>query len=241
MANALDAYYRIRLHCRIRDIPTRDQRFYSPMNSARPAIALLVLGGDEESQLTTISGHLEEIGAAVITLSISEPLPGDADGLCVAGEGTIGLNQGSIPNALSQAVNSEIPILGVEDGFHALNMAFGGQAPVATDGHIGPDGEPVRHQIFMGLGGKLADAIGGAGLVTVTAAHAYSVMGAQQAPDLLASAHATDDGAIEALELPGSRWVLGVQWREFELSEQPRGFDNLLHALIGIAAESAAG
>jgi gamma-glutamyl-gamma-aminobutyrate hydrolase PuuD len=207
------------------------------MSRARPTIALLVLGGGEESQMAAISSRFDAIGGAVVPLSVSDALPGNADGLCVAGEASIEMNGTSMPEALSQAANGEIPILGVEAGFHALNLVFGGQTPIALDGHTGPNGEPVRHQIFMGLGGKLADAIGGAGFVTVSAAHSYSVTGAQQAPDLMASAHATDDGAIEALELPGPRWVLGVQWREFELSEQPRGFDNLLHALIGIAAE----
>ena len=209
------------------------------MSNARPTIALLVMGAGGESQISTISHRLNATGASVVPLSLSEPLPSDADGLCVAGEASFETNGAMIPTALSQAANREIPILGVEAGFHALNVVFGGLAPIAMDGHIGPNGEPVRHQIFMGLGGKLADAIGGAGFVSVSAAHTHVVTGVQQAPDLMASAHATDDGAIEALELPGPRWVLGVQWRQFAISEQPRSFDNLLYALVGNAAEGA--
>ena len=51
------------------------------------------------------------------------------------------------------------------------------------------------------------------------------------APDLLASAFA-EDRVIEAVELPGRHWVVGVQWRAHLIEELPSGFDSLLLAFV---------
>lgn len=50
------------------------------------------------------------------------------------------------------------------------------------------------------------------------------------APDLVASAHAAD-GTVEAVELPGARWALGVQWHP-EMGDDLR----VMQALVAEAA-----
>jgi putative glutamine amidotransferase len=125
----------------------------------------------------------------------------------------------------------------------ALNMALGGGSPVPVAGHsgdasaAGDEGSPVRHGIFMALGSKLAETIGGAGSVMASGSHTHGVTRALQAPGTLASAYAVDDGVLEAIEAPGPGWVVGVQWRAQALDEQPSGFDNLFYALVGISSE----
>ncbi len=148
-----------------------------------------------------------------------------------------------MPPALANALDAGIPVLGIDAGMQALNIALGGGSPVPVAGHSGPagrDGEeasPVRHGIFMALGSKLAETIGGAGSVTASGNHTHGVTRVLQAPGTLASAHALDDGVLEAIEVPGPGWVIGVQWRAHALDEQPSGFDNLFYALVGIASE----
>ena len=205
------------------------------MNPALPLIAHLPLG---DGSFARVSGAIESVGCQLSVLKLEENLPVDALGLCVSGSGPYGLAGEAAPPALMAALDSGIPVLCIDAGMFALNVALGGGAPVAVDGHSGGDGAAARHGIFMALGSKLAETIGGAGAVTVSGNHAYGVTRAQQAPGTLASAYAVDDGVLEAIEVPGPGWVIGVQWRAQALDEQPSGFDNLFHALVGLSSRA---
>ena len=145
-----------------------------------------------------------------------------------------------MPPALTNALDAGIPVLCVDAGMQALNIALGGGSPVPVAGHSRPtngESSPVRHGIFMALGSKLAETIGGAGSVTASGDHTHGVTRALQAPGTLACAYALGDGVLEAIEVPGPGWVIGVQWRAQALDEQPSGFDNLFYALVGISSE----
>ncbi len=210
------------------------------MNPNQPLIALLSVG-DEQTSAT--SRAIESAGGRVTVLSGEESLPADAAGICVSGSGPFGASREAVPPALTNALDAGIPVLCIDAGMQALNMALGGGSPVPVAGHSGPAGpaseerSPVRHGIFMALGSKLAETIGGAGSVTASGNHTHGVTRAQQAPATLASAYALDDGVLEAIEVPGRAWVIGVQWRAQALDEQPSGFDNLFYALVGISSE----
>ena len=67
--------------------------------------------------------------------------------------------------------------------------------------------------------------------MTVNNAHRMGITEARLAPDLLASAFA-EDRVVEAVELPGRNWVIGVQWRAHLIEELPSGFDSLLLAFV---------
>ena len=95
----------------------------------------------------------------------------------------------------------------------------------------GPDGESVRHRVFLAPGAKLSYTIGGSGWVSVNSGHRVGITEAQLAPDLLASAFA-EDRTVEAVELPGRNWVIGVQWPAHLADELPSGFDNVLQAFV---------
>ena len=149
----------------------------------------------------------------------------------MAGESALGEAQG-LPIALMEALARDIPVLGIGWGMQALNVALGGSPPVPVEGHgPGPDSGPVKQQIFLSPGGKVSYTIGGSGWVSVPCGHTHGIRSAQMAPGLLASAYARD-GVVEALERPGRHWAIGVQWRAHLTANLPKGFDNLLLALV---------
>ena len=208
------------------------------MTEAPPAVALLTLAGDARPY----EDALRDAGAAPFPLTPEAPLPPHARGLCVVGQGPFGAEGERVPGCLQTALDDGMPILAIEAGMHALNLAFGGGRPAPVEGQIEFDGEdnasPVKRRLFLAPGGKVADAIGGAGFAMASAAHTHGLDGAAQAARLMATAHVVDSGVIMALERPGRSWQLGVQWRQQFPNEQPSGFANLTQAFARRAAAS---
>lgn len=208
------------------------------MTEARPAVALLALTGDARPY----DEALREAGGAPLLIAPDASLPQGVSGLCVAGQGPFGAVDEPVPESLSTALDEGLPVLAIEAGMHALNLALGGGPPTPSGGHIDPDKkgpvEPVKLRLFLAPGGKVADAIGGAGFVMVSTAHTHGLDGRAQAPELMATAHSLEDGVIMALERPGSSWQIGVQWRQQMPVEQPSGFARLTQAFVRRAANS---
>ena len=126
-----------------------------------------------------------------------------------------------------------MPVLGIGWGMHAINAAYGGEAPyvLATARTRGRTASPVRHRVFLAPGAKLSYTIGGSGWVTVNSGRRTGITEAELAPALLASAFA-EDRTVEAVELPGRNWVIGVEWPAHLAVELPSGFDNVLQAFV---------
>ena len=135
------------------------------------------------------------------------------------------------------------PILAICRGAQALNVARGGtlfqHLPDETGGSIEHRqrgiGPKPSHTIEIEPGSKLAKAVG-ATAIEVNSFH-------HQAPDelgreLRAVAYAPD-GVIEALEDPGPRWVVGVQWHAEALAERPEDAA-LFRAFVEVAREAPA-
>ncbi|MEX0763477.1 MAG: gamma-glutamyl-gamma-aminobutyrate hydrolase family protein [Dehalococcoidia bacterium] len=202
------------------------------MNSDGQQIAVLCPEGEDAGQFEAAVRHAEGVPVVIRP----EGLPASAGGLLVAGEGHFGAGSEDLPVALSEAIERDLPVLGIGWGMQAINVAFGGMLPVAIDDHRGSEGGPVKHSVFMSPGGKVSYTIGGSGWVSVNGCHSHGIRDAQRAEGLLASAYA-EDRVIEAIELPGRHWVIGVQWQAHRIDEQPKGFDNLLLALVERAIE----
>ena len=191
-------------------------------------VALLVKPGEDKQVFIDAIAHGEGQAAS---FDVSADLPEGTTGLLIAGVGAYG-EQETVPTALEQAIEKGIPVLGLGWGMHALNIALGGQPPIKVEGHGSPaEGEITKHPLFMAPGGKVGYTIAGSGWVTVPSAHTHGLLPTQVADGLLSSVYA-EDQVVEAIEMPGREWLIGVQWPAHLPDSTPKGFDSLLLALV---------
>ena len=117
------------------------------------------------------------------------------------------------------AIERELPVLGVCRGMQILNVACGGTLVqhlpdvVGHDEHRHTPGAFGDHGVRVDLG-SLAAAAAGAELVTVKSHHHQGVD--RLGLGLIASGRSVGDDVIEAIELPGGGFVLGVLWHPEE-------------------------
>jgi gamma-glutamyl-gamma-aminobutyrate hydrolase PuuD len=144
---------------------------------------------------------------------------------------------------MREALARGIPILGVCRGMQVLNVELGGtliqDIPSETGStlcHLDLD-QPratIAHPIFVECGSRLGDILG-RHEVPVNSFHHQAV--GRLGRGLNATAVAPD-GIVEALELPGPRFVVGVQWHpEAFWREHDRYFGRLFHAFVAAAAQ----
>lgn len=158
-----------------------------------------------------------------------EHLPPHSCALLVAGNGSFNPEVSVPPVALVEALGADLPVLGIEWGMQALNAAYGGRAPIESPSHNVPE-SPSRHRVFLTMGGKVSSIVGGAGVVAVRGRHAHGITEARRGKGLMSSAFAVEDGIVEAIEIPGDHFIIGVQW-PVHLPGVPAGFENLIPAL----------
>jgi putative glutamine amidotransferase len=145
---------------------------------------------------------------------------------------------------IREAVRRDLPILAICRGIQELNVALGGtlhqrvhelpgrlnhrSRKDAPDGPYGP-----AHPVTLTPGGLLA-ALAGTDEVMVNSLHSQGID--RPGPKLRVEAVAPD-GQIEAVSLPGARFVVGVQWHpEHRVLENP-----LSGALFSTFARACAG
>ena len=111
------------------------------------------------------------------------------------------------------AIERDVPLLAVCRGMQVLNVALGGDLvqhlpdALGTDLHCPAVGEHGRHDVTFATG-STGSAIFGARAEVATYHHqAVSTLGR----GLTATGWA-EDGVVEAVELSGRKWVVGVQW-----------------------------
>ncbi|MFH8466693.1 gamma-glutamyl-gamma-aminobutyrate hydrolase family protein [Streptomyces sp. NPDC017991] len=108
---------------------------------------------------------------------------------------------------IEAALASGTPLLGICRGMQLLNVALGGTLVQHIDGHVEGVGVFGRHVVKPVPGSLCAGLVGAEASVPTYHHQAVERLGA----GLVASAYA-GDGTVEALELPGPGWALGVQW-----------------------------
>jgi putative glutamine amidotransferase len=122
--------------------------------------------------------------------------------------------------ALARAADERgTPLLGICRGAQALNVARGGTLHQHLPGHRQTEpATATTHGVHVVEGSRLATLVGVRPLRVNSFHHqAIAVLGA----GLRAVAHAAD-GTIEAVEAPGSRFVVAVQWHAEGLVGEPR-------------------
>jgi putative glutamine amidotransferase len=134
---------------------------------------------------------------------------------------------------LHRALERGIPVLGVCRGAQILNVGLGGtlvqHVPDAV-GHSGHNPSPGVFgtvEVTLEAGSRVGAALGRA---TTVRCHHHQAL--DRVADGLVVTGRAADGLVEAVELAGSRWVVGVQWHPEEVAADVR----LLTALVKAAS-----
>ena len=147
-------------------------------------------------------------------------------------------------DAWAAAAGGEVPVLGICRGFQAINVFAGGTLVQDVGGHAGPGwstGPARMHPIRIEPDGILARALA-SGAESVNTYHHQGVTAGDLASGLRATAWAESPvgDIVEALELPGDRFVVGVQCHPERTEFSPPGFERLWSAFVDAAADVAA-
>ncbi len=131
---------------------------------------------------------------------------------------------------LAAALAVDMPVLAICRGLQVLNIECGGTLHQHLPDVIGHDGHRHAPSVFGEVkvttkpGTETASIFGAATTVLCSHHQAINRLGARLIPTAYA-----DDGVIEAVELEGSPFVVGVQWHPEESGDQ-RPFDALVAA-----------
>ena len=133
------------------------------------------------------------------------------------------------------AIEADLPFLAVGRGMHILNVARGGTLTQHLPDRLGNEShkpDPVKmttHDVRIAAASKLSSVLGENAQVPASHHQAVNQLGT----GLLTVAW-TSDQVVEALEVEGHRWGLGVQWSPEE------GDDARLFEALVTAASTAA-
>jgi putative glutamine amidotransferase len=132
---------------------------------------------------------------------------------------------------LRGALDRDLPVLGVCRGAQLLNVALGGtlvqHLPDVTDAdaHRAGPGRFAGHTVRTVPGSRLASIVGESAVASCY--HHQAI--ARLAAGLVAAGHA-EDGILEAVEVPGARFAVAVQWHPEETLDDVRLFRALVEA-----------
>jgi putative glutamine amidotransferase len=150
------------------------------------------------------------------------------------------------------AVARDLPVFAICRGIQTLNVALGGTLIQDVDvertgaqrwSHQQRKSRPdaplhaAVHEIAIAPGTKL-HGVAGADVIGVNTFHHQALK--DVAPELIVTARSIEGEApplIEAVEAPGRRFVLGVQWHPERMWKQDAACARLFEALVRAAAE----
>jgi len=198
---------------------------------------------------------VRRVGGAVVVFPASDPEEAAAllerlDGVILTGGGDIDTlpatplhakaelmdpRRQAFDLALARAVmGASIPALGICLGMQELAVAAG--APLHQHlpdaGYSGLLDHRAAHDVAVEAGSRLAEAIGGAKARVVS--HHHQAVASVPAP--FRQVASSSDGVVEAFELPGKRFLVGVQWHPERALDAPET-RSLFHALVAAARE----
>lgn len=154
--------------------------------------------------------------------------------------------------AWSAAGDRKVPVFGICRGFQAINVFAGGTLIQDVADHAGPGWStgpakmhPIRIEAGSTLALALADDPGNPPVdLAVNTYHHQGVRADDLGPGLVATAWAEgeDGDLVEAVEMPGERFVVGVQCHPERTEFSPEGLERLWSAFVSAArADATAG
>ena len=120
-----------------------------------------------------------------------------------------------------------LPIIGIQDGFDALNVFFGGNESVETKDSVS--------QLFLSPGAKLSHIVGGSGWVKGNLELPKTIY-SKDLSESFFSSMISDKGEILGFEKPGKEWQFGLRFDVLS-QEIPRGFENILNIFLDKCSE----
>ena len=207
----------------------------------------------------TYSTEVEAAGASAVILPVQDADPDRVrtllrplDGLVLSGgadldpasygaepdPGTKGFRaeRDAFERALArEALDRDLPVLGICRGMQLMNVACGGtldQDVANPEIHLHTPGEYSDHEVRLEPGSLAAGAVG-RDRVAVRSHHHQGIE--RLGEGLAASGWSEPDGLIEAIEIPGQTFALGVLWH----AEEERG-SRVVAALCDAAGEREA-
>jgi putative glutamine amidotransferase len=139
------------------------------------------------------------------------------------------------------AVEDDLPLFGICRGHQVMNVALGGtlvqdipsqvETTLLHDQANDVPRSNRLHEVQIDPSSRLATLMGGTRL-PVNSLHHQSVE--QPAPGMCVTAY-SDDGIVEALEMPDKNFVLSVQWHPEDLAENDAANFALFKAFIDAA------
>ncbi len=206
-------------------------------------------------------GAIRRAGGDPLPIDPGDVPPRSSDALCLTGGGDIDPRRYREPNEgsadidpardelefdlVARALELDVPVLGICRGFQILNVHFGGSLEQHRDGHspkyppagsavpddpAGP--EAVRHRVSAGAG-SLLEEICGAEPFSVNSSHHQVITPERLAAQLRATAEF--DGIVEAFDVPGRRWALGVQWHPERVAQVSPAATRIFDAFVRAA------
>lgn len=134
------------------------------------------------------------------------------------------------------------PILGICRGIQILNAHLGGtlfedlpsEHPSPIEHHMKPPYDRRVHFVELEEGSRVREIVGNA-RYAVNSYHHQAVK--RLSPELCATA-ISEDGIVEAVEMPGKRFVLAVQWHPEFLYRKDPASSRIFEEFVRAAAES---
>jgi len=149
---------------------------------------------------------------------------------------------------LEEGLQRDLPILGICRGCQVLNVGLGGRLvldiPIETGTRLQhsssppPTGASGIHRLTIHPGTQLASILPPEEFQVCNSRHHQAVR-VDETFKAVVSAVSPEDGIVEAIEVPGRRWAIGVQWHP----EHPKdtGIRELYRPLFRAFVQAASG
>jgi putative glutamine amidotransferase len=134
------------------------------------------------------------------------------------------------------ALERDVPLLAICRGLQLLNVSLGGTLHqhlpevVGHDGHRAAPGQMSPNRVVLEPSTAVASILG-----PETEGRCHHHQGVDQLGERLRAVGLADDGSVEAVEVLGARFAVGIQWHPEDNPGDGRLFVALVEAALGHA------